>query len=173
MADLEKFFELTSDLMGVLNADGRFQCVNAAFERVLGYSETEMRDRTLIEGIHPNDYADAQRAITHFLDRLILDGLKDGLKTQRDPNSDERSVRVSGRYACKNGEWRWIAWTLTAENRQTSKAIPTLYCVGHDITDRMDNLARYKLLADHATDIISRQTVEGEYLYVSHACYEV
>ncbi|MEO1621293.1 MAG: PAS domain S-box protein [Cyanobacteria bacterium J06632_3] len=173
MADLAKFFELTSDLMGVLNADGRFHCVNAAFERVLGYSETEMRDRTLIEGIHPNDYAEAQRSITRFLDRLILDGLKDGQKTQQAPNSDERSVRVSGRYACKNGEWRWIAWTLTAENRQTSKAIPTLYCVGHDITDRMDNLARYKLLADHATDIISRQTVEGEYLYVSPACYEV
>ncbi|MGB3787235.1 MAG: PAS domain S-box protein, partial [Phormidesmis sp.] len=36
-----------------------------------------------------------------------------------------------------------------------------------------DSLARYKLLADHATDIISRQTIAGEYIYVSPACYEV
>ncbi len=66
----------------------------------------------------------------------------------------------------KDSGWRQLEWTI-------SKADALLYCVGHDITRRMDNLARYKLLADHSTDIISRQTVTGKYLYVSPACYEV
>ena len=148
MVELTKFFELTSDLMGIVSIDGCLQVVNIAFERVLGYTHIELQDRPLLDLVHPADTANTQAQIAQIL--------------------ADRSTTVcfTNRCRCKSGEWRQLEWTISMENA-------LLYCVGHDITNRMDNLARYKLLADHATDIISRQTITGEYLYVSPACYEV
>ena len=153
MVELAKFFELTSDLMGVASAKGRFQVVNAAFEQVLGYTADEMRDRPFLDLVHPSDRSDSQS----HLQQLLSD---------RASNSQPATVRFTNRCLCKNGEALQLEWTLSVTDA-------IVYCVGHDITSRMDNLARYKLLADHATDIISRQTITGEYLYVSPACYEV
>lgn len=153
MVELSKFFELTSDLMSVASIDGRFQAVNSAFERVLGYAPEEMCDRSFLDLVHPDDCASSRAQLA----RLTASQLADNPPT---------TVRFVNRCACKDGEWRQLEWTI-------SNADAVLYCVGHDITKRMDNLARYKLLADHSTDIISRQTTAGEYLYVSPACYEV
>ncbi|MEO0805864.1 MAG: PAS domain S-box protein [Cyanobacteria bacterium J06643_4] len=155
MADLSKFFELTSDLMCLADAQGRCQAVNEAFERIFGYSSSEMRDRTLQDLVHSEDRADYQTLLSQV-------------------SPGDAHQKITTRCQRKNGEWRWIAWSISAEP-DNSLAAPQslLYCVGHDITDRMDNLARYKLLADHATDIISRQTISGEYLYVSPACADV
>ncbi|MEL6354374.1 MAG: PAS domain S-box protein [Cyanobacteria bacterium J06627_28] len=155
MADLSKFFELTSDLMCLADAQGRCQAVNEAFERIFGYSSSEIRDRTLQDLIHSEDRADYQTLLSQI-------------------SPGDAHQKITTRCQRKNGEWRWIAWSISAEP-DNSLAAPQvlLYCVGHDITDRMDNLARYKLLADHATDIISRQTISGEYLYVSPACADV
>ncbi|EDX86439.1 PAS fold family [Synechococcus sp. PCC 7335] len=148
MVELAKFFELTSDLMGIVSLEGCFQSVNAAFEQVLGYRPDQMRDRPLLDLIHPFDQTNSQAQITQLLEKRAA------------------TVRFTSRCLCQNGKWRQIEWTI-------SIADDVMYCVGHDVTNRMDNLARYKLLAEHATDIISRQTIEGDYLYISPACYEV
>ena len=148
MVELAKFFELTSDLMGTVSTDGCFQVVNSAFERVLGYTPKQIRDRPFLDLIHPSDQTDSQSQIAQLL------------------NNQVATIRFTSRCLCVNGDWRQIEWTI-------STADAVMYCVGHDITNRMDNLARYKLLADYATDIISRQTIRGKYLYVSPACYEV
>lgn len=169
MADLSKFFELTSDLMCLVDVQGRCQAINAAFEKILGYDSAEMNSRPLQDLVHTDDRTAYQ---------TLLSQLSPG----------DAHQKITTRCQRKNGEWRWIAWSMTAETAAESMMAETetgpaarpakspqalLYCVGHDITDRMDNLARYKLLADHATDIISRQTISGEYLYVSPACTEV
>ena len=158
MVDIANFFELASDLMCISDTQGRCQLVNSAFERVLGYTSEELCEHyTLTDLIHPQERSSFQTLLQ---------------------NLDKTHSRqaITNQCQCKNGEWRWISWNISvdfaavdSDNRATS----TFYCVGHDITDRMDNLARYKLLADHATDIISRQTITGEYLYVSPACHEV
>ncbi|MEO0376217.1 MAG: PAS domain S-box protein, partial [Cyanobacteria bacterium P01_A01_bin.17] len=162
MADLKNFFELTSDLMGVASLEGRFQTVNAAFERMLGYHPNEIVGRSFIDLVHPDDYQESQF-------ELVQIGYRAAAANTNTLHSDTArpdTVRFSNRCACKNGEWRQLEWTLSIVDG-------SLYCIGHDMTQRMDSLARYKLLADHATDIISRQTLTGDYLYVSPACYEV
>ncbi|MBE9062583.1 PAS domain S-box protein [cf. Phormidesmis sp. LEGE 11477] len=148
MVELAKFFELTSDLMGIVSIDGRFQAVNTAFERILGYTPEEMQGRPLLDLVHSADRAASQSQISQLL------------------ANQSTTIRFTNRCACKEGGWRQLEWTI-------SVADALMYCVAHDITNRTDNLARYKLLADHATDIISRQTITGQYLYVSPACYEV
>ncbi len=168
MVELAKFFELTSDLMGVASIEGRFLAANAAFEKVLGYTPSEMCDRALLDLVHPNDRSDSQ---THIAQLIASQTSTDQTSTSQTftsqtSTSQTSTVRFTNRCVCKNGEWRQLEWTI-------SVADTALYCVGHDVTNRMDNLARYKLLADHATDIISRQTLTGDYIYVSPACYEV
>ncbi|MEL7351331.1 MAG: PAS domain S-box protein [Cyanobacteria bacterium P01_A01_bin.116] len=177
MIEPAKFFELTSDVMCIADMNGRCRAVNAAFSQVLGYRLEAMSaagDRTLWS------IGDAERAadVESALARL---------------RAGESPVRFTNRCQCQNGEWRWFEWTLAAVDSDSdapasvslaeespaneAEGSPStgllLYCVGHDISDRMDNLARYKLLADHSTDIISRQTIAGEYLYVSPAAYSV
>ncbi|MEO1447504.1 MAG: PAS domain-containing protein, partial [Cyanobacteria bacterium J06635_11] len=154
MIEPAKFFELTSDVMCIADMNGRCRAVNAAFSQVLGYRLEAMSaagDRTLWS------IGDAERAadVESALARL---------------RAGESPVRFTNRCQCQNGEWRWLQWTLAAvdgasespdsespgsvqlaeESSVKEAEGPTstgllLYCVGHDISDRMDNLARYKL----------------------------
>ncbi len=79
MVELTNFFELTSDLMGVVGTGGQFQVVNAAFTRTLGYTSDEIIGRDFLDLVHPNDRANSkaqldqlttsQSATIHFTNR--------------------------------------------------------------------------------------------------------
>src|SRR3546814_6163319 len=46
--DRERIFEMTADLMAVGKADGTLLSVNPAWSKVLGFSESELRDISLV-----------------------------------------------------------------------------------------------------------------------------
>ena len=50
-----QFWQLTSDLLGVLNGDGFFETSNPAWQAVLGWSEEEVRTTTIFGLLHPDD----------------------------------------------------------------------------------------------------------------------
>jgi PAS domain S-box-containing protein len=50
-----QFWQLTSDLLGVLNGDGFFETSNPAWQAVLGWSEEEVRTTTIFGLVHPDD----------------------------------------------------------------------------------------------------------------------
>ncbi|MBI1358558.1 MAG: PAS domain S-box protein [Acidobacteria bacterium] len=52
---LERFFELSRDLMCLVSMEGVYLKVNPAFERVLGYSPQELRSRSFVDVVHPDD----------------------------------------------------------------------------------------------------------------------
>lgn len=111
----ERLFSLSNDLLCVANTMGYFLEVNPAFTRVLGYTREELQRTTFLEFIHPDD-VDAT------------------LKEIRKLRSGVDSLYFENRYRCKDGSWRWLAWSTPAS---TEEGI--LYAVAKDITERKEH----------------------------------
>ena len=95
MIELERFFDLASDLMCVLDAEGRCRQINAAFTTVLGYDSTLMQTQRLVDFAHEDDRA-AHRA---EIDRLLI--------------GEQVSASFAGRYRHREGHWLWLSWRLS------------------------------------------------------------
>lgn len=52
---LEKFFELSSDIMCIAAPSGYILVVSSAFEQALGYDSEELQSRPFVEFVHPAD----------------------------------------------------------------------------------------------------------------------
>ena len=104
----DRIWLVSEDLLGVSNFEGFFLSVNPAWTRLLGWSEDEIRGIHVDDLRHPDDLAHshAQRA------RLAA-----GVPT----------VRMENRFRHKDGTWRWMYWTLTAESG-------LIYIIGRHVT---------------------------------------
>ena len=98
----EQFFSLSLDMLCIAGVDGYFKRLNPAFAR-LGYTEAELLSTPAIEFVHPED-RESSRAGSPTLKR-------------------------ESRFRCKDGSYRWIAWTAA------SAPSGMTYAVGRDITD--------------------------------------
>ena len=112
-ADRERFFDLTLDMLCTAGFDGRFQDLNPAWERVLGWSIEELTSRPFIDFVHPDD-VEATAAVAGSLFE-----------------NDSQTVSFENRYRTKDGSYRWLLWTA-----RSSKADQRLYATARDITDR-------------------------------------
>lgn len=54
-SELDQFFALTLDKLCISDLDGHLQRMNAALENTLGYSAAEMRSKSCVEFVHPED----------------------------------------------------------------------------------------------------------------------
>ena len=88
----ERFFSLSLDLQGIAGFDGYLKRVNPAFQATLGLTPEELLARPFLEFIYPDD-----RAATLASVELLTTG-----RTQMD---------IQLRCLCKDGSYRWIAWT--------------------------------------------------------------
>jgi PAS domain S-box-containing protein len=91
---LDRFFDLSIDLLCIAGMDGRFRRLNPAFETVLGYTREELMVRPFLDYVHPDD-----RGVT----AVELDRLRRG----------EKTVQFENRYICKDGSIRYFAWTAS------------------------------------------------------------
>jgi len=92
-ADQRQINDLLPVLVATAGFDGYYREVNAAFERILGWSEQELLSRPFFEFIHPADRAEA----VAVFDRL---------------GSGEPAFNVLNRNVCKDGTYRWIKWLV-------------------------------------------------------------
>lgn len=111
-AERDRLFTMSVDLLCVAGTDGFFKEVNPAFERVLGYTTTELLSRGYLEFIHPEDRAESQ----HEVERL-----GQGLAT----------VDFQNRFCSRDGSWRWISWRATPWPERG-----LIYAVGRDVTEQ-------------------------------------
>jgi PAS domain S-box-containing protein len=104
----DRIWSVSEDLLGVSTFEGYFLVLNPAWTRMLGWREDEVRNMHVDELRHPDD---AERS------RAGRARLAAGVPT----------VRMENRFRHKDGSWRWIAWTMTADQG-------LIYVAGRDVT---------------------------------------
>jgi len=107
---LGKILDLLLDAICVVDAEGRYLFVSAAFERIFGYAPEEVIGRRMIELVHPDD-----REMTLRTAAAIMDGR---------PESN-----FQNRYVRKDGGVVHIMWSA-----RWSEADRVRIAVAHDIT---------------------------------------
>jgi serine/threonine-protein kinase len=109
----ERFFNLSRDLLCTIGPDDRLEQVSPAWEKTLGRAREELRGRSYLELVHPDDHeATAAQA------KLARTGVE--------------LPAFENRYLCKDDSWRWISWMV---NRIPGEQ-QLLYAVGRDVTER-------------------------------------
>jgi PAS domain S-box-containing protein len=139
----DRVWQLSEDLMAVTDFNGAIHSANPAWQRLLGWSEAELRQLNVEFLRHPDDAASAnvQRA------RLA---------------AGQPQARMENRFRHKDGSWYWFNWTLAVEGG-------LIYVVGRNISGDTDVAKRvsdserdFRTLVDAVTDYaIFRLTPEG------------
>lgn len=136
-ADRDRFFQLSHDMLAIINRDGYFTQLNPAFTETLGYSTQALTAQPYIEFVHPDD-----RAKTMAEAEIVAQG-----------NS---TIDFENRYRAQDGSYRWISWNIVPFVKQE-----LLYCAARDVTDRKQteaqlqaSNARLKLLSSTANYLL-------------------
>jgi len=111
MAERDRFFTLSLDLLCVAGFDGYFKRLNPIWERVTGWTTEELLSKPFLEFVHPEDR-----------EATILE--------VQNQQRGEAVLSFKNRYQCKDGSYRWLSW----------KSIPVeeeslMYGTARDITE--------------------------------------
>ena len=102
----------SQDVICTIDESGRFVTVNAACEKLWGYTATELVGRPYVDFVHPDDHKQTEMAAAELL----------------------RGGQVNNfvnRYVRKNGSIVHVLWSVS-----WSESERTIFCVAHDVTER-------------------------------------
>jgi PAS domain S-box-containing protein len=129
----DRIWQVSEDLLGVSNFEGYFVSVNPAWTNLLGWSEDEVKRLHVNELRHPDDAAHSMAGR-----RRLAEGVP--------------TVRIENRFRHKDGSWRWIYWTMTAEQG-------LIYVIGRHVTTEKvaaealrESERQFRLFTEAATD---------------------
>ncbi len=111
--DIEAFFQLSSDLICIADLESaKFLKINVAFNKMFGYTEEEMLEKSFLEFVHEEDREETKQIM------------------ERELKKGKELISFVNRYICKDGSCKWINW----------HAYPTsfknlAYAVAQDITE--------------------------------------
>jgi PAS domain S-box-containing protein len=120
LRDSDKFFNHSTDLFCIAGFDGFFKVLNPSWETVLGWSITEMLEKSWNEFVHPDDIDS-----TENIKSTIVDG--------------KEVYHFENRYRCKNGDYKWLSW-----NSYPHKEENIMFGVARDITSIKETENRLK-----------------------------
>ncbi|MFC4487667.1 PAS domain-containing sensor histidine kinase [Tepidiphilus baoligensis] len=105
----DRLFHFSLDLLAVLGQDGKVLRCNAAFPRVLGYTERMLQGKSLIDLVHRDDLAETMSALRRL--------------------SSGEAVEFVARVRDITGEYRWLSWRINPVADENAS-----YAIAHDIT---------------------------------------
>ncbi|GGQ47812.1 hypothetical protein GCM10010166_14880 [Couchioplanes caeruleus subsp. azureus] len=139
--ELDHFFQMSQDLLCIIDADGRLQRVSASWQRVLRYPVDDLIGRELTSLVHPED-VDEARARLHRLHR-----------------GSELEDQAESRYRTSDGDYRWLNW-----NASPADASGTIYAVGRDVTEPRkahEAHARLAAIVESTADAVIGKNLDG------------
>ena len=142
----------SSDLITVVDAEGKITYLSASVERMLGYRPEEVTGRNVFEFIHPDDVPMLQ-----FL-------LAEMVKTSE--------ILKSAEFRVRHAHGHWVYLDSIGSNLIGDRNIGGIVVNSRDVTERKktedalrESEARLRLYLSSAEDIIVVQDLEGKYLY--------
>ena len=106
-------WQISRELLGVINLQGYFEASNPAWQTILGWSETEMASKVFFDLVHPDDVPKTRAAWIAATERGIP------------------VLRFENRYVCKDGSHRWLSWVAIPEGDK-------VYCSARDVTEEKE-----------------------------------
>jgi PAS domain S-box-containing protein len=136
-SELTQLVELSPDMLCLAGLDGYLKLVNPAWERTLGYPQSELLSRPYLEFVHPDD-----------IERTIAEASKlfEGYRT----------VEFENRYLHKDGTPRWFQWSATPPEKDGH----VVFAAARDITERraMDELRARATTLELLDDLLATVT---------------
>ena len=129
VADRDRLWELSEDLLVVAGFDGRLQRVSPSWTRLLGHHPEWLLTRAYLDLVHPDDKA----AVSGHLDRLRASGAP---------------MRHECRLRRIDNSWRWVAWTFTID-----PSTERIHGVGRDVTSDRETTEALR----HAEEALRRR----------------
>ena len=109
--ELDKFFNLSPDMLCIAGTDGFFKRLNPSWQKKLGYSIEELTTTPFIDFVHPDD----REATIQEVEKLGV-----GIDT----------INFENRYRCRNGSYRHLSWNAASFVERQS-----IYAIGRDVTE--------------------------------------
>jgi PAS domain S-box-containing protein len=119
VTELDRIFNLSTDILTVGGFDGRLSSVSPAWERITGRPVAVALSRPYLEFVHPDD-----RAATEAVGDALLKG---------------QSIALQNRYLRADGSYCWLSWRAVAELDQQ-----LIYGVARDITAEREREERLR-----------------------------
>jgi len=117
-------WQVSPDLLGIVNQEGVFVETNPAWQAVLGWTEAEIRSMVFTDFLHPDD-----------IDRTLA--LFSSMK------AGESALHFENRYRCKDGSYRWLSWVAVPEEN-------IFVCSARDVTRDKENARALQSSEDEA-----------------------
>lgn len=133
--ELDRFFNVSADLLCIAKSDGSFLRLNPAWEKILGHSREALAASRFFDFVHPDDLESTGSAFA--------------------AGEAERSlVYFENRYRCRDGSYRWLEWTA-------AQAKNLIYAAARDITERLKAETEARHRKDELAHL-SRIAIVGE-----------
>jgi PAS domain S-box-containing protein len=108
--ELDRYFTSALDLLCIADTGGHFVRLNPEWEKVLGYSTSDLEGKLFLDFVHPDDLDQTLKALSKLA-------------------AQEQIPSFENRYRCKDGSYRWIEWRSDSQGDR-------IYAVARDITSR-------------------------------------
>ena len=113
LEELDRFFEVSSDLLATASAAGFFVRLNPAWTTLLGYDVAELCSMPFVEFVHPDDVEATNREV------------------QRQVGAGEPVAKFQNRFRHQDGSYRWLEWSSSPSADRA-----WIYAVARDVTER-------------------------------------
>src|SRR4029079_239193 len=107
-----RFFTLAVDMLAIAGFDGYFQQLNPTWQKILGFTEEQLKEKPLVHFVHPEDRAATEEQLQKLPGELD-------------------STYVENRYRSNQGGYRWLGWTAAPFAEEG-----LVYIFARDITER-------------------------------------
>lgn len=150
---LNAFLTLSGDLFCMDWQDGRFRQFNAAWEKVLGWTPSELRSRPWSEWVHPDDREASLQAQEQW----------------------ERGewVEFDHRFRHKDGSYRWLCWKVCRDEAGC------IYALAKDVTatkqlqkEQQEQERRFRAIFDRTFQFIGLLEPDGTLIEANQTALE-